>query len=322
MQGGKPADIPAAVISGGTTPKQRVVRAKLCNLAAETRKANLAAPAVIVIGETAGMQLSGTIKYPLYGVKIGVTGTKSITKKLRNRLEELGAAVTELDYATLVPDWENEALEQALQGIAAYTWAVFTSPNGVEIFFQALQKRKIDIRTLAQLRFAVIGTGTAAALEKRGIYPAFLPKTYEVESLARGLCSVVDADEKILILRAAQGSPVLTEILAKAKKQYTDVKLYDIAIDAEKRRFAHEAAKEMDFITFASGSGVRGFFAQGGTMPQGTTAVCIGTSTAKTLASYGDFPVLTAQTFNVDGIIEAILEEASKTKTTEKETDK
>lgn len=45
LQGGKPADTPAAVISGGTTPKQRVVRAKLCNLAAETRKANLAAPA-------------------------------------------------------------------------------------------------------------------------------------------------------------------------------------------------------------------------------------------------------------------------------------
>lgn len=36
-----------------------------------------------------------------------------------------------------------------------------------------------------------------------------------------------------------------------------------LAIDAEKRRFAHEAAKEMDFITFASGSGVRGFFAPG-----------------------------------------------------------
>lgn len=65
LQGGKPADTPAAVISGGTTPKQRVVRAKLCNLAAETRKANLAAPAVIVIGETAGMQLSGTIELSL-----------------------------------------------------------------------------------------------------------------------------------------------------------------------------------------------------------------------------------------------------------------
>ncbi len=152
----------------------------------------------------------------------------------------------------------------------------------------------------------MIGTGTAAALEKHGIYPAFLPETYDVESLAKGLCGVVGAEEKILILRAAQGSPVLTEILAQEKKSYTDVKLYDIAIDAEKCRFAHETAGEMDFITFASGSGVRGFFAQGGTIPEGTTAVCIGTSTAKTLASYGNFPVLTAQTFNVDGIVEVI----------------
>lgn len=312
LQGGKPADTPAAVISKGTTPKQRVVRARLCDLAEETRKANLEAPAVIVVGETAGMDLSGTISYPLYGVKIGVTGTKSITKKLRGRLEELGAAVTEMDYATLVPDWENAELAQALQCIAEYTWAVFTSPNGVEIFFQALQKQRIDIRILASLKFAVIGTGTAAALEKHGIYPAFLPETYDVESLARGLCGVVKAEEKILILRAAQGSPVLTEILEKEKKAYTDVKIYDIAVDAEKRRFANEKAKEMDFITFASGSGVRGFFAQGGTIPQGTTAVCIGTSTARALKAYGEFAVLTAKTFNVEGMIEAIRREVGR----------
>lgn len=312
LQGGKPADTPAAVISKGTTPEQRVVRAKLCDLAEETRKANLEAPAVIVIGETAGMDLSGTIPHPLYGVKIGVTGTKSITKKLRDKLETLGAAVTELDYATLVPDWESAELAQALQCIASYAWAVFTSPNGVEIFFQYLQKQRIDIRILSNIKFAVIGTGTAAALEKHGIYPAFLPKRYDVESLARGLCGVVGAEEKILILRAAQGSPVLTALLEQERKAYTDVKLYDIAVDAEKCRFANEKVKEMDFITFASGSGVRGFFAQGGTIPQGTTAVCIGTSTARVLAAYGAYAVLTAQTFHVDGIIDAIRKEVAE----------
>mgnify|MGYP000069706610 CR=1 FL=1 len=133
-----------------------------------------------------------------------------------------------------------------------------------------------------------------------------------MESLAKGLCSVVGADEKILILRAAQGSPVLTEILAKEKKQYTDVN-YMILPLMPKTPLCHEAAKEWIYH-LASGSGVRGFFAQGGTMPQGTTAVCIGTSTAKTLASYGDFPALTAQTFNVDGIIEVILEESKQNK--------
>ncbi|MBQ3614901.1 MAG: uroporphyrinogen-III synthase, partial [Anaerotignum sp.] len=71
---------------------------------------------------------------PLYGVKIGVTGTKSITRKFRDRLEELGAAVTEMDYSAIVPYRENAHLEEELQKISEYPWAAFTSPNGVEIF--------------------------------------------------------------------------------------------------------------------------------------------------------------------------------------------
>ncbi|MBQ3614928.1 MAG: uroporphyrinogen-III C-methyltransferase, partial [Anaerotignum sp.] len=53
LQGGKDADIPAAVISRGTTPQQKTVRANLSELAAKVREAKLEAPAVIVIGETA-----------------------------------------------------------------------------------------------------------------------------------------------------------------------------------------------------------------------------------------------------------------------------
>ena len=88
-------------------------------------------------------------------------------------------------------------------------------------------------------------------------------------------------DEKILILRAEQGSEILTEVLDDAGMIYTDVKIYDILVDEDKRNFANEKAREMDFITFASGSGVRGFMENGGTIPAGTKAVCIGTSTAR-----------------------------------------
>ena len=309
LQGGKPADTPAAVISKGTTPEQRVVRAALGDLPQEAAKADIPTPAAIVIGETAGLTLTGTIPYALHGLKIGVTGTSSITAKLKERLSALGAAVTQMDYATLVPDCEQTALRQALQCIDTYAWAVFTSPNGVAVFFDYLQKQRIDIRILSHIKFAVIGTGTAAALEQRGLYPAFLPKVYDVESLAHGLCAVVGKRERILILRAAQGSPLLTEILERAQKAYTDVNIYDIAMDAEKCRIAEERAKQMDVITFASGSGVRGFFAQGGTIPKEATVVCIGAATARVLRSYGSFRVLTAQRFCVDGIVETIRKE-------------
>ena len=72
MQGGKDAETPAAVISKGTTPLQKTVRAKLGELAAKVREAELEAPAIIVIGETAELNFTGTIPRPLYGVKIGV----------------------------------------------------------------------------------------------------------------------------------------------------------------------------------------------------------------------------------------------------------
>lgn len=312
MEGGKHPDTPAAVISRGTTPQQKTVRAKISELAEKAREAELEAPAVIVIGETAALDFTGTIPRPLYGVKIGVTGTKSITRKLRDRLEEMGAAVTEMDYSTLVPYRENAHLKEELQKISDYPWAVFTSPNGVEIFFEYLKKRKFDVRRLAQLQFAVIGTGTAAALEKRGIYASFLPEKYDVESLAKGLCEAVRKDENILILRAEQGSEILTEVLDEAGMTYTDVKIYDIHVDEEKRHFANEKAREMDFITFASGSGVRGFMENGGSIPEGTKAVCIGSSTAKMLKKYGNYDKIIAETYNVDGVVEIILKEVGK----------
>ena len=113
-------------------------------------------------------------------------------------------------------------------------------------------------------------------------------------------------------MRAEQGSEILTEVLDDAGMAYTDVKIYDIHVDEDKRRFANEKAQEMDFITFASGSGVRGFMENGGSIPAGTKAVCIGSSTAKMLKKYGDYDKIIAETFNVDGVVEAILREVEK----------
>ena len=104
----------------------------------------------------------------------------------------------------------------------------------------------------------------------------------------------------------------MTEVLDAAGMTYSDVKIYDILVDEEKRRTANEKVQEMDFITFASGSGVRGFMENGGTIPDGTKAVCIGTSTRKMLKKYGDYEKITAETFNVDGVVEAILKEVEK----------
>ena len=312
LRSGKDPETPAAVISKGTTPEQKTVRSDLKHLTEAVRAERLEAPAIIIVGETAGMNLSHTVPYPLHGVKIGVTGTKSITRKLRNRLEELGAAVTEFDYSRIVPYMENAALDAALEQIESYRWAVFTSPNGVQIFFDYLQKKKIDIRTLAKLKFAVIGTGTAAALEQRGIFASYLPEVYDVEHLARGLCDTVRKEESVLILRAEQGSEILTEVFDAEQMNYADIKIYDILVDKEKQQYAHKKAAELDFLTFASGSGVRGFLEAGGSIPMNVRTVCIGDATAKILKKNGYEKQIVAKKFNVDGVVDAILQEVEK----------
>ena len=309
LQNGKNPKTPAAVIAKGTTAEQKTLRTSLGDLAEKARQAEMETPAVIVVGKVAEMDLSETIVYPLKGVKIGVTGTKTVTEKLRKKLEHFGALVTEMDYSEIVPYQDNLPLYQIMETITAYNWAVFTSPNGVEIFFHFLKKHHMDIRSLFHIQFAVIGRGTAAALERHGIFPSYIPKVSDVESLAKGLVKEVKKGERVLILRAEQGAVILTEVLEEAGIPFIDCKIYDIAVEEEKRQDALNRAEDMDFITFASGSGVRGFLENGGRMPNQGKAVCIGTSTAKMLQSYGYTDMLTAEKFDTDGIVDVILKE-------------
>lgn len=58
MRGGMMPETPAAVISGGNAARPAVVRAPLVRIAEAARQAEIAAPAVIVVGETAGMDLT------------------------------------------------------------------------------------------------------------------------------------------------------------------------------------------------------------------------------------------------------------------------
>ncbi len=59
LRHGRPADTPAAVVLDGSLPGQRVVRAELGDIVAVAHRENVRPPAVIVIGQVAGLDLSG-----------------------------------------------------------------------------------------------------------------------------------------------------------------------------------------------------------------------------------------------------------------------
>ncbi len=305
MEGGMSGETPTAVISKGATANQKAVRAPLWKIADEAEKQRIEAPAVIVVGETAGLDLSPTIKLPLEGASVGVTGTKKLAEKLTARLTALGASVYVVGSLEISEFPSSEQLDRALTGISQYSWIVLTSMNGAEIFFKRLNQLKIDIRRLADVKFAVIGSGTAGALNSRGIFPELVPNVFTAEQLGKSLGATVKPNEKILILRAKQGSPLLTQELDKAGADYEDIKTYDVV---PKSSDESGSLVKTDFITFASASGVDGFFENGCKISHSTKIICIGEITAQALSRHGISRCSICETCSTDGIINKILE--------------
>ena len=167
-------------------------------------------------------------------------------------------------------------------------------PAGAEYFFELLKRLRKDVRSISHLQFAVIGEGTASVCREHGIYPDYIPKRFYTAQLGAGLAGKVNADERVLILRARQGSPELPQALAAAGISYTDVTLYDTVMPETSPLSERicELLKErsIDAVTFTSASTVQGFLEilkPDREMLNGFTAVCIGEKTEKTARAAG-----------------------------------
>ena len=307
ISNGKAPKIPAAVISNGAGANQSVLRTTLDNIADKTEKSGIKPPAVIVIGETAGYDFSPTIFQPLKGVSVAVTGTKRLTDKLTEKFAELGACVKNVCRMKPLEYKDNNDFDNALKHLDSYNIIVLTSMNGAHIFLDKLKKLRIDLRKLCGIRFAVIGSGTSEVLEQNGIFPDIIPKKFTSECLGKAVAKNVSGEEKVLILRAKQGSVQLTDILDKNSILYDDIKTYDV--------FGDNCGRQnvcTDFVIFASPSGVREFFKHGNTVSDKTQIVSIGEVTAEALKSFGKNDFIICKTQNVDGIVSTVLMEAKQ----------
>ena len=302
LAAGKAPETPAAVVSGGNAAHPMTVRATLGTIAQRAREADVRPPAVIVVGGTAAMDLSGTVEKPLAGVRVGLTGTDEMAARLRSALEPLGARTWHVERAE-VQELPVEIAPAEL--FRDRRWLVFTSANGVETFFRRLRRERVDLRRLAGCRFAVIGASTGAALERHGILPDLCPPAYTSESLAAALTERVAAGEDVVLLRAREGTPQLPELLRQQGIPVRDVPIYTVRTDMET---AGEVLETLDYLAFSSAGGVERYFAVHGAVPEKTVCVCIGAVTAGALKARYEKPFLTASSISAEGIAKTILE--------------
>ena len=308
--GGKCPDTPVAIVEQGTTIRQRRVNATLATVVDVARTSGVKNPAVIAVGTVATLNLQSN-RLPLCNKKIAVTGTPAFVKKLSSKLKNLGASV--LDSPILAIETVNEGLE-SLPSLESIGWLIFTSANGVRIFFDYVKENKIDFRKFAGVKFCVIGKGTQEALQEYGFNSDFIPVSeFSVEAMSKEFVTEYSSKSQtglIVALRAADSSSEIQEEFDKAHLPLKDIGIYKISPNKSEISQLKENLDVLDYITFASSSGVRAFFdsLDSAQLPKNCVLVCIGRKTRQTLESYPvSQKIVEAGTFTADGIVKAIL---------------
>ncbi len=306
---GKAKDTPAAVIQSGTTTRQKKVVSTLEHIAKAAEGAGIETPAITVVGSVVGLEgrLDWFGEGSLFGKRILVTGSRYIAGELEEALRPYGAetmAISVIESRLL----RTEAIRQTLREIGEYQWLVFTSSNGVDLFFALLQEEEIDLRSLMHLKFAAIGRKTAATLKKHGFSCDFVPSGFSGADLAREWIPTLRREERVLLMRVQDGSPVLAKKLAEAGAAFTDVPLYETWVDERRKEELNRAIREVDYVTVASGSAVKALCRMLEDRESlRARVIAIGPSTTKTAEELGLRIWKTATEYTSEGIVAAIL---------------
>ncbi len=318
LQFGLPAETPIALIRWGTKADQEVLTGTVGTIADRAAERGFEPPAVIVVGDV--VRLRGRLQWfeskPLFGKRIVVTRPRAQASRFADLLEQHGAEVFRFPTIETVQMDSYAALDVGLDTVASYDWLIFTSVNGVRYFFDRLQERQLDIRSLGSVRIAAIGPETARAIEARYLRVDAVPQEYRAEALIEVLG--VEKAQRILLPRAAEARAILPQELRSIGAHVDEIATYRTIRTSQPRNRDDKfrsllRGDYIDLLTFTSSSTVRNFVAS---FPGedvlallGKTQIgCIGPITAATAREYGLTVAIQPHDYTIPAFSEAIVE--------------
>ena len=305
---GFPADTPAAVISWGTTPRQKTATGTLGDIAGKAESEGVRAPAIIIIGGvvTLRKEIRWFDNLPLFGKKIVVTRTREQASQLSQKLYDLGAQVIEFPTIRIVPKKDMSVLMKELDAVNTYDWIIFTSQNAVHIFFKQLKESGKDTRSLSSGKIAAIGPATANELAHYGIVPDLVPDEFVAEALLSVLEKNDIAGKKVLLPCASEARYTLAEGLEKLGAAVSRIHIYDTVPPETIDDGVLDDIATADLVTFTSSSTARNFFAVAG--PTSAAFASIGPVTTKAIQDAGFDTAVSAEEYTIQGLVDAIIE--------------
>ena len=311
MKQGTRPDLPVALVRWATTGRQKTLTGTLSNIAERVSDSGFKAPAVAVFGEVVALreELNWHEQRPLSGKRIVVTRTRKQAGSLSRQLRDLGADVFEMPTIRIEPPTDLREFAELVQDAHAYDWIVFTSPNGVEAFFDIFFKLYEDAREIGGARIAAIGPATAQRVRDFHLHVDLQPEEFVSEAIVREFKKQGGVENvRILLARAERARDVLPKELSALGAIVDEAFAYRTVpetrdVTGARRRFVEEGA---DLITFTSSSTVENFLALGLAWPKGLKIASIGPVTSKTVRDSGLKVDIEARRHDIEGLVEAI----------------
>lgn len=257
---------------------------------------------------------------PLAGRTVVITRAKDQAPDFVDALEKYGAEVILCPTIEIRALESYEPLDEAIDHLYGYDWVIFTSVNGVEYFFDRLQKRGHKRDGLDDLRVCAIGEATAERLRALQVHVDVVPSKFKAEGVFAALQDFIGGGAALqglnfLIPRASVARDYLPSALQQAGARVDVVPAYLIVLpdSLDKGRIAAMLSGSADCIAFTSSSTVRNLGQLFDTQDlslvlQGVVIACIGDVTAQTAVEYGLSVEIQPSEFTIPALASAIAE--------------
>jgi uroporphyrinogen III methyltransferase/synthase len=231
-----------------------------------------------------------------------VTRDEPVNGPLSRELRALGLTVLGWPVLCVTPTRNPAALEQALHRLNQFGWLVFASQHAV-----AEVVRRVPVPP-AYLNIAAVGARTALALTEAGWTVTAVPDEQTAEGLVAVLRPQLTPGASVLFAAGSRSLPTLREGLTAAGAEVTQVEVYATHSGALDVTECHDWVRRgaVGAVTFTSPSAVTELDRALGSaafdrLLDSATAISLGTTTGRTLASRG-FPSVLAAPATLTGM--------------------
>jgi len=311
IEHGKDASTPVALVRWGTRGQQETLTGTLLSIGGLARERGFSAPAVTVIGGVVGLRekLRWFDNRPLWGKRVVVTRTRKQAGELSGKLRELGADVLEIPAIEIQPPNDLRAFAELVRDAHMYEWVVFTSPNGVEAFFEMFYRIYGDAREFGGGRIAAIGPATARKVAEYRFKVELQPEQAVAEEVVKAFDAEMTVENtRILVVRPEVSRDVIANELTKKGAIVDEAIAYRTVPATEDRSGVLARLKEegADIVAFASSSAVEAFLDLKLPLPADVKYASIGPVTSQTMRRLGLKVAAEAKTHDIEGLVKAI----------------